>query len=153
MKDPESSWGRAPCHAGLHWGRQQQEGQGQATAGGPAGAAGAGDGGMEGRQGPVTAGGRAAEGRRLDGGRPCARARDLVGLKLGELTALGRKNTREAIREWGQDSNFTRLSVFGPTVCFSKWPENCNGTQQIHDRVVCLGKDHEIMVSPGQFPL
>lgn len=117
-----------------------------------AGRAGAGDGGMEGRQGPVTAGGRAAEGRRLDGGRPCARARDLVGLKLGELTALGRKNTREAIREWGQDSNFTRLSVFGPTMCFSKWPENCNGTQQIHDRVVCLDKDHEITVSLASSP-
>lgn len=98
MKDPESSWGRAPCHAGLHWGRQQQEGQGQATAGGPAGA---GDGGMEGRQGPVTAGGRAAEGRRLDGGRPCARARDLVGLKLGELTALGRKKHERGNKRMG----------------------------------------------------
>lgn len=46
-----------------------------------------------------------------------------------------------------------QLSLFGRALCFNKWPKNCNGTQQIHNRVVCLDKDRKITVSPGKFPL
>ena len=45
----------------------------------------------------------------------------------------------------------TILSVFVHTVCYGKWPWNYNGTEQKYESLVCLGKEHKIMVSGSKF--